>query len=360
MKQWHETLEIAGRAIDVAAAGQRAALGTVVQIKGSAYRRPGAKLLIEESGSTMGGVSGGCLEVDVREVGLTVIREGVARLRHYDTDDRSVWGLGLGCDGSVDIFVQPATTRNASLVTARLRDLLTGDESFAVTTVVAGPNGAGHALVVTHGEVVAGSTEEPDFDHELAERSAELLDARESKLYEVGTRRVFTDVYVPPPRLVIFGAGDDAIPLASHASHVGFRVAAVDHRQVYLTPERFPDATHLLQLRPEEPNGELPLGPTAYAVIKTHSLESDLQWVGRLLASEVPYIGVLGPRAHIDEILETFGAQARQRVFGPVGLDIGADGPEQIAVSIVAEILAVRAARAPRHLRERGETIHDR
>ena len=112
MKHWQETSQIVGRVTELAAAGRRAALATVVRIEGSAYRRPGAKLLVEESGLTRGGVSGGCLEADVREIAMTVMREGAPRLRHYETggDDRTVWGLGLGCNGSVDVFVQPATS----------------------------------------------------------------------------------------------------------------------------------------------------------------------------------------------------------------------------------------------------------
>ncbi len=360
MKQWNETLEIAGRTIDSAAAGERAALATVVQIKGSAYRRTGAKLLIMESGSTIGGVSGGCLEANGREVGLSVIRDGVPSLCHYDTDDSTVWGLGLGCNGSVDILVQPATTPDTLEVTTRMQQLMAEDASFAVTTIVEGSSGSGLALVVVQGQIAAGSTGDPEFDRALAERSAALVDAQESKFYEFGAKSVFTQVYVPPPRLLIFGASDDALALASHASQVGFQVAAVDHRQIYLTRQRFPDATHLLCLRPSDSCDEIPLGPATYAVVKTHSLESDLEWIRRLLASDVPYIGALGPRARIKEMLERIGGQGQERVFGPVGLDIGADGPEQIAVSIVAEILALRAGRSPSHLREREETIHDR
>ncbi len=138
MKQWQETSHILRRIAALAERGEQAAVATVVQIKGSAYRRPGAKLLVEESGMTVGGVSGGCLEADVREVGLAVMRDNTPRLRHYDTgsDDTKVWGLGLGCNGSVDIFVQPATSQEALQVSTRVRELLEGDVPFAVSTVV--------------------------------------------------------------------------------------------------------------------------------------------------------------------------------------------------------------------------------
>jgi xanthine/CO dehydrogenase XdhC/CoxF family maturation factor len=145
----------------------------------------------------------------------------------------------------------------------------------------------------------------------------------------------------------------------SYAAAAGFRVVVVDHRSAYLTAERVPEAWKRLPLRPEEP-GELPSGRDTFAVVMTHSLKRDTEWVRRLLAADVSYIGLLGPRARTSRILEEAGAPAQGRVFGPVGLDLGADGPEQVALSIVAELLAVRSGREPRHLREREVALHAR
>jgi xanthine/CO dehydrogenase XdhC/CoxF family maturation factor len=133
----------------------------------------------------------------------------------------------------------------------------------------------------------------------------------------------------------------------------------VDHRSHYLAQERVADAWRRLPLRPED-EGELPAGRDSYAVVMTHSLKRDTEWVRRLVATDVSYIGVLGPRARTARILEEVGARARGRVFGPVGLDLGADGPEQVALSIVAELLAVRSGREPRHLRESEVALHAR
>ncbi|MYN67314.1 MAG: XdhC family protein [Acidobacteria bacterium] len=372
MKHWQETSQIVDRVAELAAAGRHAALATVVRIEGSAYRRPGAKLLVEESGATRGGVSGGCLEADVREIAMAVMRERAPCLRHYETgdDDRTVWGLGLGCNGAVDIFVQPATSGDTVDAARRVRARLAGDAPFAASTVVRGPAAVLGRVLVSGDAPPAGSTGGPELDRVIARRSEALLATGESQCYEIEatgiglpSTEVFTEVHVPPPRLVICGAGDDAIPLAAYASQVGFRVTVVDHRPAYLSAERFPGAERI-DRRPAAGLEGLPLGPRTYAVVMTHSFAHDRDWVGRLLRTDVPYVGLLGPRARRDEMLEQLdgvGAQIEagaDRLFAPVGLDLAADGPEQVAVSVVAELLAVRAASVPRHLREKEGVIH--
>ncbi len=359
MKHWQETAQIVGRIAELAAAGRRPAMATVVSIDGSAYRRAGAKLLVEEDGATRGGVSGGCLEADVREVAMAVMRDGVPRLRHYETgdDDSTVWGLGLGCNGAVDVFVQPVTSPDALDAARRVRALLEGDTPFAVSTVVRGPSAVlGRMLLAPDGSQT-GSTGAPGLDREIARRAEVLLAAGESKCYDVESAGVFTEVHVPPPRLVICGAGDDAMPLSTCAALVGFRVTVVDHRPAHLSRERFPDAERI-ERGPADGLDGLRLGPHAYPVVMTHSFAHDREWVRRLLGTDVPYIGLLGPRARGDEILHQIGAVATGRLFAPVGLRLGADGPEQVAVSIVAELLAVVTSSAPRHLRDEEGLIH--
>src|SRR4051812_28911712 len=161
MSHWKETAEILARLAELKAAGRRAALATVVHIVGSAYRRPGAKFLIEETGDTLGSVSGGCLEADVREVAQTIIANGAARkpsLRHYSTgsDGDVVWGLGLGCNGMVDVFVQPATVGPLAELANRVRQLLAGDSPFALVMVIEG-DGSGATLLVEAEGGVQGS-----------------------------------------------------------------------------------------------------------------------------------------------------------------------------------------------------------
>ena len=333
MKHWKETADVLSRVVRLAEEGRRAAVATVVRIEGSAYRRPGAKFLVEEDGRTAGSISGGCLEGDVREVALEVMRTGAPRLLKYETggDDTSVFSLGLGCGGTVEIFVQSATSLEALEAAREILERLSGDRPFSVSTVIRG-EGAGQLHVSDPGGgAAAGRLAEGDM---------------------------FVETLTPPPPLIVFGAGDDAIPLCGYAADAGFRVTVVDHRQATLSPERFPGARLLAVRRPEETLSGLPAGPRAFAVVKTRSFAHDREWVRQLLAAGVPYVGLLGPRARGAKILSEIGAVAGDRVFTPIGLDLGADGPEQVALSIVAELLAVHSSRQPWSLREKEGAIH--
>lgn len=337
MKRWRETLAVFERVSQLAAAGEPAALATVVRISGSAYRRPGAKFLVERSGATRGGVSGGCLEADVRENALAVLDGGEPRLLHYDTgsDEEMVWGLGLGCEGAVDVFVQSVGPDFALGPAAQaLRRLRTGSafdpaQPFALATVIKGP-GAGAV--------------------EVGELSGE------TRIEERGSETVFIEAVHPPPKLVVFGAGDDAQPLAALALEVGFEVTVVDHRRGYLTENRFPPPVRLVLRRATE--GVPGLGAGHFAVVQTHNLQHDRDWLRGLLRQPLAYLGLLGPRGRKKELLADLGGEA-DHLFAPVGLDLGAEGPEQVAVAIVAEMLAVRSGRPPSHLRDRRGGIHD-
>ncbi len=360
MKRWKETAEVFGSVARLPETGRRAALATVVHIDGSAYRRPGAKFLVEEDGGNLGSISGGCLEADVREACLAVIREGAPRRLRYDTgaDDRAVWGLGLGCRGSVDVFVQTATDPKAREAVERVRELLEGDRPFALSTVVGGAHGVGGMLVCSDEGALGGSTGDPALDRDVARDAAERVRSRESKLHAVGAAEVFTEVLAPPPRLLLFGAGDDTRPICAYASDVGFRVTVVDHREAFLCAERFPGAAGRALLRPEDGTGTLPVGPRTYAVVMSHSFAHDREWARHLLAAGAPHVGLLGPRARTEEILRQIRAEGDDRVFGPVGLDLGAEGPEQVALAVVAELLAAHSSREPAHLRQRSGAIH--
>jgi xanthine dehydrogenase accessory factor len=361
MNHWKETAEILSRLTELTAMGRRAALATVVRIVGSGYRRPGAKFLIEETGGTLGSVSGGCLEADVREVAKAVLETRNPSLRHYSTgtDEDIVWGLGLGCNGLVDVFIQPATEGPLADLTGRLRELLADDSPFALLTVVDG-EGPGSTLVLGPGGTVHGSLGSADLDRLAAEQARGLVPAGRSAIQTVDGRGIFVEVLPPPPHLVVCGAGDDARPLVAYAADAGFRVTVLDHRPALLEPAWFPQASQRLLARPEDPGIVLPPAARSLAVVKTHSLAYDREWARRLLAAGLPYVGMLGPRARTEAILREIsaGPAETERVFGPVGLDLGADGPRQVALSIVAELLAFIARREPRHLSEREEPIH--
>ena len=361
MNHWKETVEILSRLAELTAAGRRAALATVVHIVGSGYRRPGAKFLIEETGATLGSVSGGCLEADVREIAKAVLETGTPSLRHYSTgaDEDVVWGLGLGCNGLVDVFIQPATEGPLAELAASLRELLAGDAPFALLTVVDG-EGLGAMLMLGPGGEAHGSLGSAELDRLAMEQARALLPGGRSTVHKVDGRGIFIEVLPPPPHLIVCGAGDDARPLVAYAADAGFRVTVIDHRPALLDAAWFPQAAQRLLARPEDPGIVLPPAERSLAVVKSHSLSHDREWARRLLAAGLPYVGMLGPRDRTETILREIGAgpAETERVFGPVGLDLGADGPRQVALSIVAELLAFVAQREPRHLSQRTEAIH--
>jgi xanthine dehydrogenase accessory factor len=372
MNQRKETAEILAWLADLRAAGKRAALATVVGIEGSAYRRPGAKLLIAEDGASLGCVSGGCLEADVREIAQSVLATGQPRLRRYDTGsshDEIVWGLGLGCNGTVDVFVQPASEGPFATLAAALSQLVAGDSPFALATVVEdlpGGRDLGSVLLVADlrspgSNGSNGTLGSPALDRQIAEQARAVIARGRSEVRPLGDRRVFIEQMPAPDHLIVCGAGDDAQPLVATAGAAGLRVTVVDHRPALLGHARFPPATRLLPARPEDPGIVLPPAARSLAVVMTHSLVHDTEWARRLLAAGTPFVGLLGPRARGEAIRREIGAAGSEfdeRVFGPVGLDLGAEGPHEIAISIVAQLLAFRAGRRPRPLVERREAIH--
>ena len=327
MKHWQETAELVGRARDRMHLDEPVVMAVVVGIQGSTYRRPGAKLLIEANGRMTGQVSGGCLEQDIREAAMMLMAGGAPRHVHYDTSDAEdrVWGMGLGCNGKVDVFLVPLDPGHHGERVAEVAGLMEGNAPIAL-------------------------------QWKLAENAAERLEVVPADATRWDGDR-FIESILPPPTLLIIGAGDDAIPLAKQAYEVGFRVKVVDHRKAFLTEERFPLARERMQMRPEEAAGWV-LDTQTLAIVKTHALQHDLNWVKRLVATEVPYIGLLGPRDRRDEIWNQIDSVHHPRLYGPVGLDLGGEGAEQVALSIVAEALAVWHNRRPQHLRDRTRAIH--
>jgi xanthine dehydrogenase accessory factor len=359
MNNWRETDCVFDEIARLNEQKTPSALAIIVRLEGSAYRQPGAKLLIRSDGTLLGNVSGGCLESDVCDVGLKIMRGEPPKRLHYDTTGRDdvIWGLGVGCGGKVDILVQSCSARELAEVVEPVRRLLKGNEPFAMSTVVLGPL-AGWVVVHTRSGVLAGCTNHHDVGRQIAERAAAQLKIGKSVFYESGGMAVFTEILVPPPSLVICGAGDDSMPLVSLAANAGFRVTLVDHRPAFLTPERFPAAYDRVLARPEEGSARVPSGPNAYAVVKTHVLVHDRGWVEHFVRGGASYVGVLGSRPRREDILSGLTPEERKHIYGPVGLDLGAEGPDQVAVSIVAELLAVCSGRTPQHLRDRKKPIH--
>lgn len=357
MKQWLETREVLDRLAELQKEGKRAALATVVRVRGSAYRHEGAKMLVAEDGTTTGNVSGGCLEADVREVARRVLARGggVPELRSYcaGTDEIAAWDLGVGCEGQVQVSIELVADARAAE-----RELMQRSEPFASCAVIGDPT---MRLVVT-GSGTRGTLGGAHLDAAVVARAqAELAAEGASALHQIAGRDVFIDVLLPPPVLLIASAGEDARPLARFGAAIGFSVTVVDHRPALLALERFPAGARLVAARPDELGARVRLAATDFAVVMTHSYADDREYVRALLGTPAAYIGVLGPRQRTDRILQELAAGGpidEERIYGPIGLDIGTDGAEQVALSALSEILSVRSGRRPASLRERIQPIH--
>ncbi|GBC82207.1 putative xanthine dehydrogenase subunit A [bacterium HR10] len=377
MKELQDILRALGEGHDK---GGPMALATVVHVEGSAYRREGAKLLLSPKGEMVGSISAGCLEGDVLEWTRRVLESGTPILRHYDltSEDELVWGFGMGCNGRIEVWIEPLTLAQPYL--ERAREVFERERAVAVATLVGVSEGStlkpGSKLLIPAEGNPSGTLGDAALDAAVERDARALLETGRSKTvaYEaahlgsaawVGEARVFIDCFLPPPHLVVFGAGADAIPLVRFAKEAGFRVTVVDHRPRFVTPDRFPWADRLILAHPEEAPHRLALTRGMYVVVLTHNFHVDAKLLAWLLASPVEYIGLLGPRERRELLLRNLREQGiepspegMRKLYAPVGLDIGAEGPEQIALSIVSEILAVKNRRAGTFLRERQKPIH--
>jgi len=355
--------------------GQRMALATIVAVRGSTYRRPGARLLVPETGAPIGNISGGCLENDVADVARVVMEEGQARMVSFDltADDEAVWGWGLGCNGAIDLFVEPA--EKAAETAGVLRMALEEQQPIAMITVldsgVPGVEWGSRRLVRPDGSTES-SLGDAVIDVAAGEAAAELLDAERSEIRilatEDGEVRVFVEVLEPPLRLVILGAGHDAIPLVAVAATIGWQPIVVDDRPQFLNPERYPAASAFIALQsPDEVAAKAPIDKRTFVVVMTHNFLRDKDYLRSLLTTDARYIAMLGPGARTKRLLDELqqegvvvGEDDLARIHGPAGLDLGAEGPEEIASAITAEILAVKRGGPGGALRDRPGPIHAR
>ena len=320
----------------LATPAQPGVLATLVNVEGSSYRRPGARLLVQPDGQRIGSISGGCLEEDVIGRALKVQQTGQPDVVVYDTTSENdlVWGVGLGCHGVVRVLLEKVAAP-PPWATAMAQNFLRRRAT---------------ALAITHGG---------DEPATWGTRLAAPGDCADPE-------RLFLNVVAPPTALVIFGAGDDAQPLARLANELGWHVTIADPRPAFVSAERFPTAHARVTGRAEELVQKTSPGSDTLAVVMTHHYVHDVPLLRELLARPLAYLGLLGPRKRAEKIfgdLENAGAiisaEQRARLHAPVGLDLGADGPEQVALSIIAEMQAVLAGRSARPLRERTRPIHE-
>jgi len=350
---------------DAAASGIPAALATVVAVAGSAYRRPGARLFVREDGVAAGGVSGGCLEADVVRKARAAMLDRRAAVISYDTtdDQDGSFGAGQGCQGEILILVEPVGAERTSFHAACLRDMQAAREARVLAlrfTGSAGDLGA-RALFSSAGAILAGDV--PGRPQVLAAHVAAVLQQRRGSVVSLdageSVDRLLLDYLAPAPRLFLVGAGPDSEPLAGCATALGYQVIVVDERPGTLGRRRFPRGT-LTSSAPVDHVARTYVDGHTACVIATHNTAYDARALRGLLPSPARYIGVLGPRKRAARLLQQLGEGDAPRFFAPIGLDIGGETPEQIALAVLAEIQAVTLGRPGGFLRDRMAPIHDR
>jgi xanthine dehydrogenase accessory factor len=354
--------------------GRHTALATVVHVEGSSYRRPGARMLVEDNGKITGAISGGCLEGDALRKALNVIHHGQNKLVTYNTldDEDKDLGVQLGCNGIVHILFEPIKQDQPDNAIALLQQYCSGRMSAAVVTLFSLDNFCGpQPGTCFFYNAISSDTRLSDTPLlYLAENDAMAAltnRASELKQYVSFNLTAFIEIVQPALSLIIVGAGNDALPLVAMATTMGWRITLVDGRATHANARRFPDVGKILVGKPEQVVAQLGIDDRTVIVFMTHNYNYDLAMLPLLLPFNCPYIGMLGPRKRLDSILEEVAAKGigisdehRNRIYGPVGLDIGAETPEEIALCILAEIKAVMAGHRGGFLRSRNLPIHAR
>lgn len=344
--------------------GLKTALATVVHVSGSSYRRPGARMLVTEEGKLTGAISGGCLEGDALRKALMVINNGRKKLVVYDTtdEDDAKLGIQLGCNGIVSILFEPIFADEKNNPVALLKKSLSKRTAYLLVT---GFDKANHH----HTGTMSRDTFPPGIAPQLNAIANEVMKLEQSRYQEVpieGANQAFLFEYCQPPlSLVIIGAGNDVMPLATMVNMLGWELTVVDGRPTHVTANRFPKAETLLLVKSGELAEKIKWDDRTAFVLMTHNYNYDLAMLGVLVKRPPPYIGLLGPSSKRERMLRELGEngltiteEVKSSIYGPTGLDLGAETATEIAFSIVAEIMAVMHNKKALPLRDKQQPIH--
>ena len=355
---------------------QKAALATVVKIQGSSYRRPGARMLMTDAGRWVGAISGGCLEGDALRKARQVILHGEPSVVTYDTtddEDAQSLGVGLGCNGIIDVIIEPLEEETDTGPIHQLRTFLTNRSRAALATVyrVAGSTESqiGQRMMLQDGQWIVHTVADAALADRIADDLAEVQRSGVSlsKIYELGTSEaeVFLEAMNPAIHLIVFGGGYDAVPVARLAKEIGWQVTVTDDCVAHLAPKRFPEADAVVPINRHEVADTLPVDAYTAALLLSHNYQYDVAVLASLLSTDIRYIGILGPGKRSHKMYEELSgrgiwtARDDTRIYAPVGLNIGAETPDEIALSILAEIQAVFNNRSGGFLRDLDQPIHD-
>jgi xanthine dehydrogenase accessory factor len=324
--------------------GQPVALATVVQTWGSSPRQAGAKMALTPGGQMTGSVSGGCVEGAVYDEGVAALKSGAAKLLHFGVADETAWEVGLACGGSIDVFVQPL----AKDYFEAERAALNANAPFAVVTVVKGPDDVlGRAVLAGEHGLLWGSLSAP-LNPLAAEAATAALAAGQSQRVPLGDAvEAFIEVVLPPPTLIAVGGVHITIALAALAKVLGYTTIVVDPRKYFGSQERFPHVDKLVQAWPDEALADIPLTRGTAVAMLTHDPKLDDPALKLVLPSPAFYVGALGSQKtqikRRERLLnDGLAPEVVDRLKGPIGLPLNAHTPEEIALAILAQIVAER------------------
>ncbi len=352
-------------------------MATVVHLEGSSYRRPGARMLITDEGKLTGAISGGCLEGDALQKALLVMAQQKSRIVTYDTmdEDDNTLGVGLGCNGVIQVLMEPVNATDPMNPIEFLRKVADKRQKAVLVTLFSLEDKkntqAGTCLLLDESGNFLGNMQDHDLENILKEDAAMAFAKEKSSFKNYISDKynltAFIEFVKPAVSLVIIGAGNDVIPLVEMADVIGWESRVVDGRSSHARPERFVKACQVLVSKPENVLEQIPIDEQTVFVLMTHNYNYDKAMLKALVNKKISYVGMLGPKKKLDRMLgelndEGFSLTEAQRsiVYGPVGLDLGAETAEEIALSIIAEIKAVLAGKAGQSLRNINDVIHSR
>jgi len=328
--------------------GEELALATLVRVRRSAPRLPGARLLMTRSGKMAGSVSGGCVEADVFEHATRVLDSGEPMIASYGISDEQGFDIGLSCGGEIDVLIEPLAVGE---VWAAVRKAVDTQRPAALALGI-GPDALAARALAIEEDATVGSID-PELDERVVSEARAAMREGVARVialpWQDGEAEVFIDVFSPAPRLYIVGATQVAIPLASLAREVGFRITVVDARSMFATEERFPGA-EVLSAWPDAALAKHGLDEQTYVVVLTHDPKFDLPVLEVALRSSARYIGAMGSRKtharRVEQLRKQgFSDKDLARIRAPIGLDLGGQQPEELALAILAEMVAARHGR---------------
>jgi xanthine dehydrogenase accessory factor len=356
-------------------AGKKSALATLVHLSGSSYRRPGARMLVTDDGELTGAISGGCLEGDALRKAMMVLSQQKSKLVTYDTNDEedATIGIQLGCAGIIQVLFEPVNPNDPANPVLLLRKAIAIRQKAVLVTLFSLEDKRneqpGTCLLMEENGNIRGAIPYPALQKIIMEDVNMVMRHGTSsfKNYTNGNFSVtaFIEYLQPPVSLIIIGAGNDSMPMAQIAAAIGWDVTVVDGRSTHAKQQRFVSACQVLVSRPEKILEHITIDQQTVFTVMTHNYNYDLSILKVLLFKNVKYIGVLGPKKKLNNMIDEMRAEGipidegrLKKIYGPAGLEIGAETAEEIALSIIAEIKAVLAGKSGTSLREKQEAIH--